>query len=274
MKLTKETAAAELARRSLTDFVRVVRPDLTPTAFHRRYYRTLDLFAKGRIRRLIVSIPPQHGKSSGASVMLPAYLLGIRPETKIALASYNVQLASRFNRQIQRTIDSSAYAAVFPRTRLKQSRTRHRNTLRTSEAFELVGAAGSLLSVGRDGSLTGNPVDVFILDDLYKNAMEANSPLIRDNIWTWYNSVVRTRLHNRSQELIVFTRWHEDDLIGRIAAHEKIVSLDALPPSPDTPEDTWFHLNFEAIKRTPPSRIDPRRPGEALWPERHSPELL
>ena len=111
MKLTKEMAAAELARRSLTDFVRVVRPDLSTTAFHRRYYRTLDAFAGGKIRRLIVSIPPQHGKSSGSSVLLPAYLLGIRPETKIALASYNLQLASRFNRQIQQTIDSAAYAA-------------------------------------------------------------------------------------------------------------------------------------------------------------------
>ena len=273
MKLTKEMAAAELARRSLTDFARIVRPDLSMTAFHRRYYRTLDAFARGAIRRLIVSIPPQHGKSSGASVLLPAYLLGIRPETKIALASYNLQLASRFNRQIQQTIDSVAYSAVFPRTRLARSRVRDRNTLRTAEAFELVDAPGGLLSVGRDGTLTGNPVDVFILDDLYKNAMEAHSPVIRDNIWTWYNSVVRTRLHNRSQELIVFTRWHEDDLIGRIARHEKIVPLEDAT-SPDSEDEAWYSLNFEAIKQTPPTRIDPRTQGEALWPERHSPALL
>ncbi len=274
MKLTKELAAAELARRSLTDFVRVVRPDLSTTAFHRRYYRTLDAFAGGKIRRLIVSIPPQHGKSSGSSVLLPAYLLGIRPETKIALASYNLQLASRFNRQIQQTIDSEAYAAVFPDTRLARPGARDRHTIRTHEAFELVGKAGGLLSVGRDGTLTGNPVDVFILDDLYKNAMEAHSPLVRDNVWAWYNSVVRTRLHNRSQELIVFTRWHEDDLIGRIARHERIVPLEEDPPETPPDEETWYSLNFEAIKRSPPTRLDPRLPGEALWPERHSPALL
>ena len=69
---------------------------------------------------------------------------------------------------------------------------------------------------GRPGRfLTGNRVDVFILDDLYKDAMEANSPLIRENCWEWYTSVVRTRMHNASRELIVFTRWHEEDLIGR-----------------------------------------------------------
>ena len=83
--------------------------------------------------------------------------------------------------------------------------------------MEIVGRDGGLLSVGREGSLTGNRVDCFILDDLYKDAMEANSPLVRENCWDWYTSVVRTRMHNASSELIVFTRWHDEDLIRRAA---------------------------------------------------------
>lgn len=160
---TPRQAAEELARRSLSDFARTMIPALDLTPFHRSYYDTLDRFARGEIRRLIVSIPPQHGKSLGSSVLLPAYLLGRQPDRRIALASYNLRLASRFNRQIQRLMDASAYRSIFPRTRLKRSSAKDRGTLRTAEEFELVGSRGGLLSVGRDGALTGRPVDVFIL---------------------------------------------------------------------------------------------------------------
>ena len=271
---TPRQAAEELARRSLNDFARTMIPALDLTPFHRSYYDTLDRFARGEIRRLIVSIPPQHGKSLGSSVLLPAYLLGRQPDRRIALASYNLRLASRFNRQIQRLMDASAYRSVFPRTRLKRSSAKDRGTLRTAEEFELVGSRGGLLSVGRNGALTGRPVDVFILDDLYKNAQEANSPLVRDHAWDWYNAVVKTRLHNDSQELLVFTRWHEEDLIGTLCRREPFVEftdwaqLDTLPP------DTWLYLNFEALKTRPPSPVDPREPGEALWEELHGAELL
>ena len=271
---TPRQAAEELARRSLSDFARTMIPALDLTPFHRSYYDTLDRFARGEIRRLIVSIPPQHGKSLGSSVLLPAYLLGRQPDRRIALASYNLRLASRFNRQIQRLMDASAYRSIFPRTRLKRSSAKDRGTLRTAEEFELVGSRGGLLSVGRDGALTGRPVDVFILDDLYKNAQEANSPLVRDHAWDWYNAVVKTRLHNDSQELLVFTRWHEEDLIGTLAAREPVVEftrwaqLDGLSP------DTWLHLNFEALKASPPTEVDPRVPGEALWEGQQGRALL
>ena len=276
MLLSKRQAAAELARRSLCDFARVCQPAIRLTPFHRTYDNTLDRFAHGQIRRLIVSVPPQHGKSLGSSVLLPAYLLGIAPQTRIALASYNLRLASRFNRRVQRLMSEPAYRDVFPATRLKTSSAKQPNVIRTSDEFELIGAPGGLLSVGREGALTGNPVDVFILDDLYKDAAEANSPLIRDHAWEWYNAVVKTRLHNDSRELIVFTRWHEDDLIGRIAAHEPVLELTASSESYNgkTQAEQWLHLNFEAVKQSPPTPSDPRKPGEALWPERHGIRLL
>ncbi|MFI3286978.1 MAG: phage terminase large subunit [Rikenellaceae bacterium] len=208
-----------------------------------------------------MSVPPQHGKSLGASNLLPAYLLGINPELRIAIASYSFMLARRFGAGVQKTIESSEYQEIFPATKLKGMKGAPKSSTaqRTTDEFDIVKSTGGLRVVGREGSLTGNRVDVMILDDMYKDASEANSPIIRENVWAWYCSVVKTRLHNDSQELIVFTRWNEDDLIGRL------IELEG---------KEWKQINFEALKSSPASKLDPRRRGEALWPERHSAKLL
>lgn len=258
---------------SFASFASSVEPSLELTAFHNAYYRTLEAFAHGRIRRLLVTMPPQHGKSLGATVLLPAYLLGLNPALKVAIASYNALLASRFNRRVQRLIDSAPYAAHFPATTLKAAGTPS-HWVRTSEWAEIVGTGGELFSVGRGGSLTGNRVDVLILDDLYKDAMEANSPLIRDNCWEWYTSVVRTRMHNLSQELLVFTRWHEEDLAGRLARIEPMTTLERWEQLEGLGEQEWLRLDFPALKEGTPTEADPRNEGEPLWPERHSRALL
>ncbi len=254
-------------------FVREVYPFVELTPFHRTYYRLLEAFALGRVSRLIVTMPPQHGKSLGSTTLLPAYLLGLDPDLRVAIASYSASLATRFNRRVQRIIDSAEYGALFPDTRLKQG-TKPSGYIRTSDEAEVVGHAGSILSVGREGSLTGNRVDCFILDDLYKDAMEANSPLIRDNCWEWYTSVVRTRMHNHSRELIVFTRWHEEDLIGTLSKLEPVVPFTSWAQLDELPREGWLHLNFEALQRSAPNEVDPRTEGEALWPEQQSAELL
>lgn len=254
-------------------FALAVYPFLELQPFHRAYYRVLEAFAAGRIRRLIVTMPPQHGKSVGATTLLPAYVLGLDPDLRVAIASYSGALASKFNRRVQRIVESREYAALFPATTIKQG-AKPPGYIRTADEVEVIGRRGGLLSVGREGSLTGNRVDCFILDDLYKDALEANSPIVRANCWEWYTSVVRTRMHNASRELIVFTRWHEEDLIGTLAAREPVVEftrwaqLDGLSP------DTWLHLNFEALKASPPTEVDPRVPGEALWEGQQGRALL
>ena len=254
-------------------FALAVYPFLELQPFHRAYYRVLEAFAAGRIRRLIVTMPPQHGKSVGATTLLPAYVLGLDPDLRVAIASYSGALASKFNRRVQRIVESREYAALFPATTIKQG-AKPPGYIRTVDEVEVIGRRGGLLSVGREGSLTGNRVDCFILDDLYKDALEANSPIVRANCWEWYTSVVRTRMHNASRELIVFTRWHEEDLIGTLAAREPVVEftrwaqLDGLSP------DTWLHLNFEALKASPPTEVDPRVPGEALWEGQQGRALL
>lgn len=147
-------------------FAAGVYPFLEFRWFHEAYYRVLEAFAAGRVRRLIVTMPPQHGKSVGASTLLPAYLLGRNPDLRIAIASYSASLASKFNRRVQRIIDSPEYAAFFPETTIKRG-ARPPEYLRTADEVEIIGHRGGLLSVGREGALTGNRVDCFILDDLY-----------------------------------------------------------------------------------------------------------
>lgn len=258
---------------SFTDYALTVYPFLELEWFHCAYYRVLEAFAEGRVRRLMISMPPQHGKSVGATTLLPAYLLGLDPDLRIAIASYSASLASKFNRRVQRILCSAEYGGLFPATTIKQG-PKPAEYIRTADEAEIVGREGSLLSVGREGSLTGNRVDCFLLDDLYKDAMEANSPLVRENCWEWYTSVVRTRMHNTSRELLVFTRWHEEDLIGMLLRREKVVELRAWSDLDRVPADGWLALNFEALKTAPPSEIDPRQAGEALWPARHDAALL
>jgi predicted phage terminase large subunit-like protein len=262
----------EEARKHLLPFASVTFQKFHKTPFHRVYYHILNLFAEGQIKRLIISVPPQHGKSLGSSQMLPAYILGKNPDTKIAIASYNATFARKFNRQIQRLVDEKEYREVFPKTHLNSSNvvTVASNYLRNADEFEVVGHIGGLKVVGRGGPLTGNPVDIMIMDDLYKDYAEGNSPVIRDAVWDWYTSVVRTRLHNDSQELIVFTRWHEDDLIGRLERLEKVVTINSLDDIDGLEETTWIKLNFEAIKTGKPTEIDPREVGEPLYPKRHN----
>ncbi|MFI3248021.1 MAG: phage terminase large subunit [Rikenellaceae bacterium] len=256
-----------------TEFTKIVSPSIEFEEFHTIYYQLLEAFAKGRVKKLIVTMPPQHGKSLGATTLLPAYMLGLNPDLRIAIASYSASLASKFNRRIQRILESKEYNEIFPGTTIKIG-AKPPNYIRTSEEVEIVNHQGSLLSVGREGALTGNRVDCFILDDLYKDAMEANSPLVRENCLEWYTSVVKTRMHNSSSELIVFTRWHEEDLIGTLTQREPFVTFTSFDQIDQITDKQWLYLNFEAIKTTPPSFIDRREIGEALWPSQQSLELL
>ena len=215
----------EGARRNLLWFAQYMDSAFQPTPFHKAYYRVLDLFAKRKIKNLIIQAPPQHGKSQGSSRFLPADMLGLYPDLRICICSYAATIAKDFNRDVQRLIDNDKYRAVFPDTFLNGSNvvTVANNYLRNSDVFEIVNHRGSLRVVGRGGSLTSKTVDVMIFDDLYKDSSEANSPQIRATAWDWYTKVAKTRLHNDSQQLIVFTRWHPEDIIGKIIESKNVI---------------------------------------------------
>jgi hypothetical protein len=209
----------------------------------------------------MVFMPPQHGKSELTSRRLPAYMLGINPLLKIVGCSYSSDLATSFNRDVQRIIDDTTYN-VFPKTKINSKHIKNDskgNYLRNSDMFETIEYRGFYKSVGVGGSLTGTSVDVAIIDDPVKDAVEGNSVTDQNRKWEWYTNVLLTRLHNDSQQLITMTRWHKNDLCGKI--------LQKMP-------DGWEVLRLEAIKQTTTHEQDPREYGGALWPDRHSKEKI
>ena len=262
-----------LGERNLLSFTRHTLPSFAPAPFHLAYYEVLTRFAMGEIRKLMITMPPQHGKSEGATRRLPAFVLGQDPDKRIAIVSYNAIKARKFNRELQRIMDDDRYYELFPQTLLagqasyQEQGRRSRNYARNSDECEIVGYQGSFKTIGVGGSLTGEPVDMLIMDDLYKDASSAWSPVIRQNVADWYDTVASTRLHNDSQQLLVFTRWHMEDLAGRLLEQEGVYDPIENPQG-------WLLVSFPAIQNRPPSEQDPRAEGEPLWPERHSLEKL
>ncbi len=261
-----------LGRKDLLHFTQYTMPNFKPADFHKRYYQKLTDFAEGRIKKLMVFMPPQHGKSEGSTRRLPSFLLGKDPNKRIAVISYNAPKARKFNREIQRIIDTDEYRELFPNTSLsgskQQTASAKKGTFtRTSDECEIQGFEGGFKTVGVGGALTGEPVDILIMDDLYKDAKTAWSPIIRETVSDWYDTVADTRLHNDSQQLIVFTRWHEDDLAGRLLREDGV--FDEL----ENPNG-WVVVVYKALKEGKPTEDDPREEGEALWEERHSRKKL
>ena len=247
------------AEGNFLEFVTYTMPTYQVNWHHELLAQKLQEFAEGKIKKLMVFMPPQHGKSELVSRRLPAYLLGIKPTLKVIGCSYSADLAGSFNRDVQRIIDDEAYANVFPDTTLNSSNVKTSakgSYLRNSDIFEVVGHKGFYKSVGLGGSLTGTPADIGIIDDPVKDAVEADSPTYRARAWDWFTNVFMTRLHNDSQILVTQTRWHDDDLSGRII-------------SKMNKDNDWTILSLPAICDGR-SDIDPRQVGEALWPEKHS----
>lgn len=240
-----------LIRENLLAFTIATMPAFDVTWFHHTYFTALNDFSHGRIKKLMIFMPPQHGKSEGSTRRLPSYLLGLNPDKKVAIVSHTASLASKFNKEIQRIMDEPVYLEIFPDTVLPSGNDSY---ARNNTEIEVVGRKGGIRSVGVEGGLTGETVDILIMDDLYKDAMDAWSPIVRSNVENWYSTVAETRLHNNSQQLIVFTRWHHEDLAGKLLAD---------------PDHDWTVIKYPAIKEGDPTDLDPREDGEALYPQRH-----
>ena len=207
------------ARSSMLNFVTYTKPDYLVNWHHAVLCKYLQKFAQGAIKKMMVFMPPQHGKSELTSRRLPAYLLGQNPKLKIIGCSYGADLAKAFNRDVQRIIDNERYHSIFSNTTLSASNVKTSakgSYLRNADLFEIVEHRGFYKSVGVGGSLTGTPADIGIIDDPIKDKAEAESPTYRAKVWDWYTNVFLTRMHNDSQQLITLTRWHKEDLAGRI----------------------------------------------------------
>lgn len=258
-------AAAELLRRrmartNLADFTLYTMPDYQMNWHHRALCDHLDDLLTGKIRRLMVFMPPRHGKSELVSRRLPAYALGRNPNLTLIACSYSADLSSRMNRDVQRVIDSAEYARLFPDTKLygKNSRTASNGSfLRNSDIFEIVGHQGVYRSAGVGGGITGMGFDIGIIDDPFKDRAEGDSATIRESVWEWYTSTFYTRQAKNAAILLTMTRWHEDDLAGRLL---KLAAQDSQA-------DQWTVIRFPAVLDESPELNDPRAEGDALWPE-------
>ena len=184
-------------------------------SYHRQWFHALIADKCQRLydgtlgtNRLMLFVPPQHGKSEIVSRKFPAWALGVNPRLKIVGSSYSADLALQFSRSIQRTIESDEYGEVFPKTLINSQGVGgdKRGWVRRIDLFETVGFGGFYKAVGVGGSLTGTPADIGIIDDPVKDAMEAYSPTARDRVWNWYTDVFLTRLHNNSKQLLIMTR--------------------------------------------------------------------
>lgn len=259
----RRTKLRLLAPKRFASFLGYANPKYQAEWFHVTIADYCQQLFEGKIKNLMLFMPPQHGKSEIISRCFPAWALGKNPDLKIVGSSYTIDLASQFSRAIQRIIDSPEYREIFPDTFLcgAEGSTVTKGFLRNVDIFETVGHRGFYKAVGVGGGLTGTPVDIAIIDDPVKDAAEANSTIYRQRVWDWYNTVLTTRLHNNSRQLFIMTRWHDDDLAGRILKAEPdewtVVSIPAIC---DVEHDGDLHSQ--------------RHIGDPLWPEKHSLEKL
>ena len=264
-------AFKKLAQNKLLWFTKWTMPNYKENWHHKLLCDTLDRFVAGDIKRLIVSMPPQHGKSELVSRRLPAYLLGKHPNVKIISASYNATLAKSFCRDVKKIISDDLYKQLF-NIKLPTLKDNEQNS---AETFELVGDTGSYYCAGVGGGISGKSLNYGICDDLMKGHADAWSPTKRDRVFEWYMSEFASRQNPWSKTggadrdelprtLVMGTRWHKDDLTGRL--------LDIADKHGEA--DQWHVLSLPAIKEHEGHDDDPRVIGEALWPEFMSKEKL
>lgn len=259
MKIDKKQLEISLSRLSLIDFCEYTKHDWQ-TNWHHEFIadqldKVIEDVLKGKKRQLIITCPPQVGKSEVVTRRFPAYAFGRNPNFRIASCSYSQGLSSSMNRDVQRIIDSPEYRDVFPDVRLNSKHTSDHTKLqyrRNTEVFDIVGGGGFYKSTSIMGPLTGTPIDIGIIDDPIRDAVQANSLKIRNNIFDWYKTVFSTRLQSASAQIVILTRWNEDDLAGRLISGK----------------GNWEVLKLEALKETP-QQFDPRAMGEALWPGKY-----
>ena len=236
-------AAIQVAKDDLIDFAILTHHNYQPNWHHETIANELMSIERGETTRLILTVPPRHGKSELASIRFPAWFLGRNSLKKIITASYSADLAVDFGSQTRHLIESEEYQNIFD-VRLREDE-RAKGKWLTKEG-------GSYTSVGIGGPITGRGADVLIIDDPIKNREEADSQVYRDKVWSWYTSTAYTRLEKNGAVILILTRWHNDDLAGRI--------LDS--------EDghNWRVVRLPAIAEQDEEN---RKQGEALWPEKY-----
>ena len=228
----------EKAQEEFMPFAHHVYENFIEGYHHRVIAKKLELVAQGKLKRLIINMPPRHSKSEFASYLMPAWFLGRNPKLKIIQATHNTELAVRFGRKVRDLLDDPTYKEIFPKTGLKED---SKSAGRWSTSV-----GGEYFAAGVGAAVTGRGADLFIIDDPHSE-QDALSESAFDNAYEWYTSGPRQRLQPGGSIILVMTRWGKKDLTGRLLAAQ----------GGDAMSDQWEVVEFPAIL---PS-------DKPLWPE-------
>lgn len=243
MQLTADQWRASAARDSLPIYARRMFPGYRSATHIDRLIEALEWAVSTPDARLIVTLPPRHSKSVHVSELLPAWFLGRNPGKRIIAASHSASLAYTFSRRVRNQMLHGAWPFFGVKVADDKG---------AVQAWDIEGQRGGYVAVGVGGSPTGQGGDGIILDDVLRSAADASSQTVRDSIWEWYQGTIRTRLEPGGFIVLTATRWHEDDLTGRL--------LGAMSAG----GEQWRHVHMPAINDK----------GEPLWPERWPTEAL
>jgi Uncharacterized protein conserved in bacteria len=243
-------AKAELARRRLLNYCQFVDPSFDIAPHHVLIASKLEAVERGEIKRLIIQVPPRHGKSELCSRNFPSWYLGRNPDHNFIIASYASSLSKTFSRRNRDTMESKRFSYIFPNVKVQQF-------ARSVNDWNIAGRHGGMISAGVCGGLTGHGANCFLIDDPVKNMQEADSKVYQDNIFEWFQSVALTRLEPNASIIIIMTRWNQMDLAGRI--------IKEMPGQ-------WEVINIPAVTETEADvKNDPLHRGlnEAIWAQRY-----
>ncbi len=232
-----------------------------PDRHHRLMLDALEDVVEGRCHRLMMFMPPGAAKSTFASVYLPAYYLGRWPGRSVIAASYAATLAESFGRRVRRLVETPAWERVWD-CQLDPGQ-------RAIDSWRVTNGS-EYYAVGMTGAITGRRGDLICIDDPLRGREDADSITIRNKTWEAYTSDVRTRLKPGGALVVIMTRWHEDDLAGRILP-EGYAGESGMITSRDG--EVWRVISLQAIAERADDPLG-RKPGEPLWPEYWEPGRL
>jgi len=257
-------------------------PDYKVGWVHKVFAAKLEKFYEdvkaGKQPRLMIFVPPRHGKSEIVSNNFPSWILGKEPKWEIIMASHTIGLPIRFSKANRQRIDSAEYKAVFPETNLDKTSTSAEEWMTTKR--------GGLKCAGVGTGISGFGANVFIIDDPIKDYEDAQSPTIRETVKNWYTTTAENRLAPQGGVIVVQTRWNDDDLSGWQLRLEKenredgiaeeylqnweVVSFPAIAESDEYIDKTTLDFFDEPYE----NRILVRKTGDALHPARYSRQFL
>lgn len=260
-------ARRELARRELIAFTRWTYPQYKAEAAHVLIASTLERVLRGEINRLMVFAPPQHGKSELVSRRFPPFWLSHRPDDPIILTSYGASLAESHSSDARATVESDLFYELFRGIETRQDS-------RAKQQWRIARRRGGLLAVGVGGPVTGHGAFLGIIDDPFENWAQAQSLTARNHVWEWWRGTFRTRIWERGAIILVCTRWHEDDLAGRLLSDQAGAwTVLRLPATAETQAERDENARMLGQPLGEPDPLG-RTPGDALCPQRFSAAAL